>query len=96
MQLLVLWGFAKVGRLPQEIALAEAEIKTRPKGGHLSYVPSSQNSDDGLSHELFSMSEMMQAYRFMGGWIDNMRELLLNWTEDLLNLVLSVKAYEKT
>jgi len=31
--------------------------------------------------ELYTMGEMIQAYRAMGSWVDNMRELVKIWAE---------------
>jgi hypothetical protein len=37
------------------------------------------------------MGEMIQAYRAMGGWVDNMRELLKIWAEELWKAVHATK-----
>ena len=77
LELLTLTSFVRLNRSQSDGITAENEVKNRAKGVRLAY-----NNDDGL-WELYTMGEMIQAYRAMGGWIDNMKELMKIWAEEM-------------
>ena len=92
MELLALQAFSRAGRAPQTGAADEMSIRTRAKGASLPPVFPTQTCDDAVSSQLFTISEMQQAFNLMGGWWENMRETLTIWTDEVLRLIATVKA----
>eukprot|EP00359_Climacostomum_virens_P005318 CAMPEP_0204904680 /NCGR_PEP_ID=MMETSP1397-20131031/4993_1 /ASSEMBLY_ACC=CAM_ASM_000891 /TAXON_ID=49980 /ORGANISM="Climacostomum Climacostomum virens, Strain Stock W-24" /LENGTH=495 /DNA_ID=CAMNT_0052073491 /DNA_START=1031 /DNA_END=2518 /DNA_ORIENTATION=+ len=81
MQLLVLTLFARTGRSSQEAVVDETDIMERRKGQNLGL-----RNDDGVSGELYCLSEFEGMAHLLKPFLEEMREELRLWCEDLLRL----------
>jgi len=79
LQLLVLLSFCRCGRTPQEGLEDESGIKAKGRGEAL---PS--KNYDGVSQHLHTYSELSPFFQGNPSWLDSMRDLLLSWSEDVL------------
>jgi len=81
MQAIVLLTFIRTGRTSQEGIQDEIEVKQRRKGDQLS-----QRNNDGVSQHLFTYQELAFVLQASQGWLETMRELLVQWSEEMIRL----------
>lgn len=79
LQLLVLLTFCRCGRTPQEGLEDESTIKTRARE-----VGLANTNNDEVSQYLHTYSELSVFLMATPGWMDSMKDLLLAWSEDVL------------
>lgn len=81
MQAIVLLTFIRTSRTSQEGIQDEIEVKQRRKGDQLS-----QRNNDGVSQHLFTYQELAFVLQASQGWLETMRELLVQWSEEMIRL----------
>lgn len=81
LQFLVLTLFARTGRSGQEAIVDETEIQQRRKG-----QPLGLRNDDGVSQDLYCLSEFEGMSRVLQPFFEDMRESLRTWCEELVLL----------
>ncbi len=79
LQLLVLLSFCRCGRTPQEGLEDESSIKARGRSEAML-----NRNYDGVSQHLYTYSELSPFFQATPGWLDGMRDLMLAWSEDVL------------
>jgi hypothetical protein len=81
MQHLVLSLFVRTGRSGQEAVVDDSEIMARRQG-----VTLGLRNDDGVSQGLYNISDFEGSSRLLQPFLEDMREQLRLWAEDLLRL----------
>lgn len=81
LQTIVLLTFIRTGRTAQEGIQDETEVKQRRKGELLS-----QRNNDGVSEHLFTYQELAFVLQASQGWLEAMRELVVQWSEEMIRL----------